>query len=202
VEHERFKTWMLRLQKLVDEKRLDKINVIGSIDCWGPQAEYIRNGLKLELFQKNFEWMVYNTGFTNNINSAFSLMSAQTMPELVEQINQWSKTKPVYWSMMKCAQRDFGYRPYMYPGIFGDKVLDLGLKRAVDIFDPMASGYKNSVKEQYKEYMNGICREMSAVEPNVVRQKQYKIYIEELDRRRGTDYKKLFPSIAEWLEII
>ena len=50
--------------------------------------------------------------------------------------------------------------------------------------------------------MNGICREMSAVEPNVVRQKQYKIYIEELDRRRGTDYKKLFPSIAEWLETI
>ena len=90
----------------------------------------------------------------------------------------------------------------MYPGIFGNRVLQLGLQRAVDMFDPMASGYKDSVKEQYKEYMNGICREMSAVEPNVVRQKQYKIYIEELDRRRGTDYKKLFPSIAEWLETI
>ena len=202
VEHERFKTWMMRLQKLVDEKRLDKINVIGSLDCWGPQAEYIRNGLKLELFQKNFEWMVYNTGFTNNINSAFSLMSAQTMPDLVEHINKWSRTKPIYWSMMKCAQRDFGTRPYMYPGIFGNRVLGLGLQRAVDMFDPMASGYKDSVKEQYKEYMNGICGEMSAVEPNVVRQKQYKIYIEELDRRRGTDYKKLFPSIAEWLETI
>ena len=146
--------------------------------------------------------MVYNTGFTNNINSAFSLMSAQTMPELAERINQWSKTKPVYWSMMKCAQRDFGARPYMYPGIFGDKVLSLGLRKAVDIFDPMASGYKDSVKEQYKQYMNGICKEMSLVESNVMRQKQYKIYIEELDRRRGTEYKKLFPSIAEWLETI
>jgi organic radical activating enzyme len=202
VEHERFRKWMMRLQKLVDEKRLDKINVIGSLDCWGPQAEYIRNGLKLEMFQKNFEWMVYNTGFTNNINSAFSLMSAQTMPELVEKINHWSRTKPVYWSMMKCNQRDLNPRPYMYPGIFGNRVLELGLQRAVDMFDPMASGYNNSVKEQYKEYMNGICREMSAVEPNIVRQKQYKIYIEELDRRRGTDYKKLFPSIAEWLETI
>lgn len=200
VEHERFRKWMMRLQKLVDEKRLDKINVIGSIDCWGPQAEYIRNGLNIELFQKNFEWMVYNTGFTNNINSAFSLMSAQTMPELAEKINHWSRTKTVYWSMMKCSQRDFGNRPYMYPGILGSKVLDLGLRRAVDTFDPMASGYRDSVKEQYKEYMNGICREMAEAKPNIIRQKQYKIYIEELDRRRGTNYRKLFPVIAEWLE--
>lgn len=200
VEHERFRKWMMRLQKLVDEKRLDKINVIGSLDCWGPQAEYIRNGLKLDLFQKNFEWMVYNTGFTNNINSAFSLMSAQTMPDLVEHINKWSKTKPVYWSMQKCSSRDLGSRPYMYPGIFGDRVLFLGLQKAVDIFNPLASGCRDSVKEQYKIYMNGICHEMASVEPNIIRQKQYKIYIEELDRRRGTDYKKLFPTIAEWLD--
>jgi organic radical activating enzyme len=200
VEHERFKTWMLRLQKLMDEKRLDKINVIGSLDCWGPQAEYIRSGLKLDLFKKNFEWMVYNTGFTNNINSAFSLMSAQTMPELAEHINQWSKTKQIYWSMMKCSSRDHGQRPYMYPGVFGDKVLSLGLRKAVDTFDPMAAGYRDSVKEQHKLYMNGICTEMETAEPNIVRQKQLKIYLEELDRRRGTDYKKLFPDIAEWLD--
>ena len=202
VEHERFRTWMMRLQKLVDEKRLDKINVIGSLDCWGPQAEYIRNGLNLKLWEKNFEWMVYNTDFTNNVNSAFSLMSAQTMPELAERINHWSRTKPVYWSMMKCAQRDFGSSPYLYPGIFGDRVLDLGLRRAVEIFDPSASGYRDSVKALYKDYMNGICQEMATVQPNIARQKQYKIFLEEIDRRRGTDYKTLFPSIAQWLELI
>ena len=76
------------------------------------------------------------------------------------------------------------------------------LKKAVDTFDPMASGYKDSVKEQHKLYMNGICKEMASVKPNITRQKQYKIYIEELDRRRGTDYKKLFPFIAEWLDKI
>ena len=104
--------------------------------------------------------------------------------------------------MMKCSQRDYGFRPYLYPGIFGHRVLDLGLRKAVDTFDPMASGHCDSVKKQHKEYMNGICREMATVTPNIQRQKQYKIYIEELDRRRGTDYKKLFPSIAEWLENI
>lgn len=199
VEHNRFKTWMSRLQKLKSEKRLDRIQVVGSLDCWGPQAEYIRNGLKLDLWEKNFEWMVYNTDFINNVNSAFSLMTAKTKPELAQRINHWSKTKQVYWSMMKCALPENATRPYLYPGIFGGKVLDLGLREAVDTFDPMAAGYKDSVKDQYKSYMEGICKEMEQAVPNPILQKQYKIYIEELDRRRGTDYKKLFPEIAEWL---
>jgi hypothetical protein len=48
--------------------------------------------------------------------------------------------------------------------------------------------------------MNGIAMEMEKAEPNITRQKQLKIYLEELDRRRGTDYKKLFPLVAEWLD--
>jgi hypothetical protein len=64
----------------------------------------------------------------------------------------------------------------------------------------MVAGYKDSVKEQYKIYMNGIAMEMEKAEPNITRQKQLKIYLEELDRRRGTDYKKLFPLVAEWLD--
>jgi len=199
VAHERFRTWMQRLQKLVDQKRLDRIQVIGSLDCWGPQAEYVRNGLKLDLWEKNFEWMIYNTNFINNVNTAFSLMTAQTMPELAERINHWSKTKQVYWSMMKCALPEGATRPYLYPGIFGDKVLDLGLRKAVQTFDPFANGGPDSVKQSYKIYMEGICKEMAQAVPNPMRQKQYKIYIEELDRRRGTDYKPLFPKIAEWL---
>ena len=27
-----------------------------------------------------------------------------------------------------------------------------------------------------------------------------KIYLKELDRRRGTDYTKVYPQIAEWLK--
>jgi len=198
--HDRFSKWMTRLQKLVDNKRLDKINVIGSLDCWGPQAEYIRNGLNLELFKKNFDWMVHNTGFTNNINTAFSLLSAQTMPELTHMINTWSKTKQVYWSMMKCNQKEFGMRPYLYPGIFGDRVCDLGFEKAVNDFDPYAAGYKDSVKLQYKTYMQGILAEMQKAENMPVRQKQFKIYLQELDRRRNTKYGDLFPTVAQWLE--
>lgn len=201
VDHVRFVKWMSRLQRLMDENRLDKVNVIGSLDCWGQEAEYVRYGMNLDLFVKNFEWMLDNTGFTNNINSAFSLLAAQSMPQLAQKINEWSRQKKqVYWSMMKCNQREIPPKPYLYPGIFGSRVLDLGLRKAVEIFDPMAAGYKDSVKFQYKSYMQGIVQEMSQAENNLLRQRQFKIYFEELDRRRGTDYKKIFPTVAEWLQ--
>jgi len=48
--------------------------------------------------------------------------------------------------------------------------------------------------------MRGIINEFEKREPSPLRQRQFKIYLKELDRRRGTDYTKVFPQIAEWLE--
>ena len=102
--------------------------------------------------------------------------------------------------MMKANESDIGIKPYLYPGIFGRKINDIGLKEAVDMFETRTFGDPDSVKVNHKIYMRGIMKEFEKREPNPLRQKQLKIYLTELDRRRGTDYKKVFPQIAEWLE--
>jgi organic radical activating enzyme len=200
VDHERVKNWVQRLDRLVKEKRLDKLQIVGSLDSWGAEAEYVRNGLDLKLFQKNFEYILNESNTLQNINSALTATAVPGMPELVKNINQWSKIRPVYWSMMKASTYNQGARPYLYPGIFGRKINDIGLKEAVDLFDVNSYGYSDSVKVNYKNYMNGIINEFENREPDPFRQKQFKIYLTELDRRRGTDYKKTFPTIAEWLD--
>ena len=48
--------------------------------------------------------------------------------------------------------------------------------------------------------MEGNITEFENREPSIIRQKQFKIYLKELDRRRGTDYTKVYPQIAEWLK--
>jgi organic radical activating enzyme len=200
VDHERVKNWVKRLDRLVKEKRLDKLQIVGSLDSWGAEAEYVRNGLDLKLFQKNFEYILNESNTLQNINSALTVTAVPGMPELVKNINQWSKIRPVYWSMMKASTYNYGPRPYLYPGIFGRKVNDIGLKEAIDLFDINSQGHVDSVKANYKNYMNGIINEFENREPDPFRQKQFKIYLAELDRRRGTDYKKTFPTIAEWLD--
>ena len=61
VDHDRVKKWVTRLNKLVLEGRLDKLQIVGSCDAWGPPGEYVRFGLDLKVFQKNFEYILNET---------------------------------------------------------------------------------------------------------------------------------------------
>ncbi len=203
VEHDRFKNWIDRLEVLQKSGRLDKIQIFFSCDALGPAGEYVRTGLDLKIAIKNFEHILHNTNIEQGINSALTVTAVPGMPEMVRYINECSKIKSIYWSMMKAAQYEFGWRPYMYPGIFGKKINDIGLKEAVELFDINSYGYPDSVKVNYKNYMNGIIKEFENREPSLIRQKQFKIYLKELDRRRNTDYTKVYKNnIASWLKDI
>ena len=201
VEHERFKGWVDRLDRLQRSGRLDKIQIFFSCDAFGPEGEYVRNGLDLQLAMKNFNHVLYNTTVEQAINSALTVTAVPGMPEMVRHINKWSKEiKPIYWSMMKANQYNIGPRPYLYPGIFGKKINDWGLREAIELFDIKTHGHDDSVKFNYKNYMNGIIKEFDNREPDLLRQKQFKIYLKELDRRRNTDYARIYPQIQKELK--
>jgi organic radical activating enzyme len=190
IDHDKFKSQIDKLKYLKEKSSLNQINIIGSIDCWGPAAEYVRNGVDLNLFQQNFEYVLNNTNFVLNINSAVGPLTIPSLPSLVEKINAWSRIRTVYWSLMKTGGHD-----YFHPTIFGSVLLDMGYRTAIDIFDPMGDPDKSS----YKDYFEGIAKEIAQSKPDLELQKQLKTYLIELDRRRGTDYTETFPTIAELL---
>ena len=200
VEHERFKNWIARLDRLQKSGRLDKIQIFFSCDALGAEGEYARTGLDLSVALKNFEYILYNTDIEQGINTALSLPAVPGMPALSRYINKCSKTKPIYWSMMKCNQYEIPPRPYMYPGIFGSLVNEWGLREAIETFDTNTKGYPDSVKVNHKTYMKGILSEFEKRKPSLKRQKQFKIYLNELDRRRDTDWTKLYPQMYEQLK--
>jgi organic radical activating enzyme len=193
IPHENFKKQIDQLQQLKITSNLNQINLIGSLDCWGPQAEYIRNGLDLKLFEKNFTYVLNNTDITLNINSALDPLTANTMPDLVLKINEWSKVRTVYWSLMKTGGRDF-----FHPTIFGPEVLNLGFQKAIEEFDDLG----DIDKANYKNYFQGIAKEIAASKPKINLQRKLKTYLLELDRRRGTDYVSTFPALASLLKNI
>jgi wyosine [tRNA(Phe)-imidazoG37] synthetase (radical SAM superfamily) len=195
IEHERFKNWMDRLERLQKSGRLDKIQIFFSCDAFGKEGEYVRTGLDLSVAIKNFEHILHNTNIEQAINSALTVTAVPGMPRMVKYINECSKIKPIYWSMMKANQHEIGPREYMYPGIFGNKVNEWGLREAVDLFDTKSHGHEDSVKVNHKRYMTGIIKEFDQRKPSLLRQKQFKIYLNELDRRRNTDWKLVYPQI-------
>ena len=197
IEHERFKKWMDRLDVLQKSGRLDKIQIFFSCDALGPEGEYVRTGLDLKIALKNFEYILHNTEFEQGINSALTVTAVPGMPALVKYLNDCNKIKSVYWSMMKANQYEIGPREYMYPGIFGNKINEWGLREAIEMFDTKSMGSTDSVKENYKTYMQGTMKEFEKREPMPMRQKQFKIYLNELDRRRDTNWPKIYPQIFD-----
>ena len=200
VEHERFIGWINRLEKLRTFGRLDKIQIFFSCDAFGAEGEYVRTGLKLDLALKNFEYILHNTEIEQGINSALTVGAVPGMPAMVRYINKCSKIKPIYWSMMKAAQYNLGEKAFLYPGIFGKIVNEWGLREAVELFDTNSYGHPDSVKVSHKTYMQGIMEEFNKRPPNLFRQKQLKIYLNELDRRRNTDWTKVYPQIYQSLK--
>ena len=129
------------------------------------------------------------TRITPSINSALMALTIPTLPDLIKQMNTWSKIREVYWSGMKAGDH---MRPYLNPTIFGKDIVPLGLQKAVDIFET----HGDAIKEAQLNNLIGIKTECEKSAPNLWDQKMLRVYVEELDRRRGLDYKKLFPEIA------
>jgi hypothetical protein len=189
----RVQEWLARMWRLVEHGKLDNLQVVGSLDCWGPQAEYVRNGLDLKKYTENFEFILNKTNITPSINSALMALTIPTLPDLIVRLNKWSRIREVYWSGMKAGDH---MRPYLNPTIFGKAIIGLGMSKAIDIFETNG----DPIKEAQLNNLIGIKTECEKTEPNTWDQKMLKGYIEELDRRRGLDYKKLFPEIATLLE--
>lgn len=194
VEHGRFKNWVGRLNKMVEAGRLDKLQIVASCDAWGPAGEYVRTGIDLPLLRKNFEYVLNETEILQGINSALTVTAVPGMPQMVRMINEWSKIRPVYWSMTKAANWGDS-QSHLYPGIFGNKINRWGLEEAVNLFDTHTNGYPDSVKVLHKEFMQGNIKEFEHREPDLINQRKFRTYLNELDRRRGTDWKKIYPQM-------
>ena len=193
VDPARVQKWLARMWNLVEHGKLDNLQVVGSLDCWGPQAEYVRNGLDLNKYVNNMEFILNKTKITASINSAMMALTIPTLPDLIVQLNKWSRIREVYWSGMKAG--DAG-RPYLNPTIFGKDIIPLGIDKAIEVYETNG----DAIKEAQLNNLKGIKTECENIEPDLLQQKLLKLYLKELDRRRNTDYTELFPGIAQLLD--
>jgi len=195
VDPARVQKWLARMWNLVERGKLNNLQVVGSLDCWGPQAEYVRKGLDLKKYVNNMEFILNKTKITPSINSAMMALTIPTLPDLIEQVNKWSRINQVYWSGMKAG--DAG-RPWLNPTIFGDKILAEGLTKACELFKT----FGDPIKEAQLNNLKGMATECEHSVPDVELQRLLKIYLNELDRRRNTDHTKLFPGITKLFPIM
>ena len=138
VNDTKFDYYIERLKKLVAKRKLKSLQITASLDCWGKQAEYIRYGLDLNQWERNFNKLVDIKFIRLQINFAITALSIKYMLDLIKKINEWNKKHKIYISFMSVNDPTF-----MNPDIFDAELFKQDFKEILEIF-PKDSHYEAS----------------------------------------------------------
>jgi pyruvate-formate lyase-activating enzyme len=186
--HEQFKQKISKFKKLVDREAIFQLEVTASLDCWGPEQEYVRSGLNLELWQQNFEYLLDKTWIKLAIHSCINSLTIKTMPELITKINVWNQLRTTaidhsFDLVIGRANADIG----LHPTAFGD-MFDQDLDNILSLM------HDSTARSQ----MQGIAKFIKNAEQNKEKIVNLISYLNELDRRRNTNWRQVFPWLIQF----
>lgn len=173
-----------RLRDLIDRYHLKKFIVTASLDCWGPQQEYARFPLRLDTWQSNFEYLLDQEWIDLVVGSTVTPLTVWTLSDLVAQINAWNQQRPVYHYF-----NSVNYPSYMKIDIFGDLFVT-AFDRALDIMPQ-----SNPEQILVRGYLEGIRQQSQHTGINATEVLKLHTFLEEMDRRRGTDWRETYPEL-------
>jgi organic radical activating enzyme len=182
---------LAKFKNLLAKRHLKRIDLTCSIDCWGIEQEYVRFGLDINTWERNFDLLLDCKWLTLNVNQTISVLTVKSMPELLDKLNTWRKQHPVghYFS---------GVSPgpgYLMPHILGP---DIFFKDFELIIKKMPTNTTQDLTAV--SYMNGIKNFIEKSEPNIEEKRNLKIFLDENDRRRQLSWKQTFPWLVKELD--
>jgi hypothetical protein len=192
------------VKNLIDNKKIRAFKLFTSMDTWGPRAEYIRNGLDLELWETNFHTYLINTASPITFMITFNIFSVTTFKTLLEKMLEWRKQygwyaesqqhrirfdtpylrDPIQYDMNILPKDE--YMPYMRESLEfmlnnvdnsrSDKFTTIEYEKFKRVVDYMeTSNYsEHKLNEGRKDFYN---------------------WFTELDKRRNTNLLEIFPEM-------
>jgi hypothetical protein len=193
VSEEKLSRYIGKFKQLLIAKKLKRIDITCSIDCFGPQQEYVRWGLNLEQWKNNIELLLSQKWLYISINQTISSLTIKTMPELLIQLKQWKQQRHVgHWFSAVSPGPS-----YMKPDIFGHAEFAQDAETIIKLMPSESAEDLNAL-----EYMKGIFSQILSAEINQQEIAKLITYLDEKDRRRGTDWETLFPWLKEYKKYV
>jgi hypothetical protein len=190
IKHDDFKEKVQKLKELT--KVCNTVEITASIDCWGEPGEYVRTGLKLSTFEKNMEYLLLECPeIIITMNWTVNSLSIHTTPELIKKVIHWNSIKtnpkPISVNYNKCISPEI-FDPHIMPkGVYTSYIQEIE-KLNNDMY-----GSTNT----YKRYVDSMFLEIESSPENPEKIKQLITFLDKMDVRRNTDWKKVFPWLIE-----
>jgi hypothetical protein len=186
------KAWNLYIPRIQDLQRRGHIKIFdltASIDCWGAEAEYARSGLNLAKFEERFAWAASQdeSWLRLNANQTITCLTMKTMPELIEKLAHYGQNRHIghYFQFYT------GPHMFQHPNIYAYDFWR-------DTFDRVfATMPKNTdAQREAVDRMEGMRKYLEVFSENNTEEiTKLHVYLDELDRRRSTDWRGVFPYL-------
>jgi organic radical activating enzyme len=191
LDSKKLEKFVQRFKKLIASGKLKRVDLTCSIDCLGPEQEYARYGLKVDTWIANFERLLQEPWLTLHVNQTISVLTIKTMPELIEKIKVWKSHREIghFFSVVTPGPS------WLAPNILGNAVFKQD-------FECILNAMPSSTNEDRLgiQYMEGIVHNYSQSQLDNTELLKLKTFLDEIDRRRGTNWPEVFPWLVKELE--
>jgi len=184
-----FKLYIDKIKYLWQQGNIGRFDLTASIDCWGPQAEYVRHGLDCKKFEENFAFAAEQPEdfLWLNVNQTVSSFTMKTMPDLINMFNKYNTHRHIgHYAMLVD-----GYS-FMRPEVFAYETWEQTWSK---IYSSMRS--ESNDDQQAIKIMSGLQSVMrKTTEHNHKQIEKLYEYFDEIDRRRNTHWRDLWPELV------
>jgi len=189
IDNNKLNLFLKQIKNMLKEKKIKRFDVTISLDCLGPEQEYARWGINLKTVMKNIESLLENKWLYLNINSTLSPLTIKTFSNLIEQINIWKKNYKINHHFQTVFDPD-----QHNPEIFGGEFWQEDLSRALSLMPDSTWQEKNA-----KKYLSGIMLQLQKTKIKINLILKLITQLDELDRRRNTNWKTVFPWLTKFI---
>lgn len=200
------------VKKLCDEEKIRSFKLFTSLDTWGPRAEYIRTGLDLELWEKNFHTYLQNTDSPITFMITFNIFSVTTFKEFLGKFLEWRKQygwyddkesdkhrirfdtpylrEPIQYDMNILPKEEF--MPYMHEALkFMEEHVD----------DNKAEAFTTVEYEKFKRVVDYMSETVYPESKLIEGRRDFYNWFNELDERRDADMLSVFPEYMNFYRL-
>ena len=181
-----FKRGCEKLKEL--SKTVNEVVFVISVDCFGPESEYIRFPHNWDVMEENINYLIYECPeIVPTMNWTVTNLSLKQTPALVRKVIEWNKHRNVSVNYNRCMDPHF-FDPKIMPEGFYDDTLE-ELRELNKIMYGKDKG-------PYMDYVETIFKEITETPADYDAIKMLKWRLTELDKRRGTDWQQTFPWLT------
>ena len=195
---------------LLDNNKIQRVKIYTSTDTWGPQAEWIRNGLNLEKYEANIDYMmntIPNPRFGFMIT--FCLLAIPQFDKLLDKILEMRRkyndreAHDHYYEQRVNFDTPYTVEPPHLTARIADdwfvEKLESHLAYMETLVDDDDCNKFSTIElMKFKRVVEWVKTSRYEGEELAINRRDFAKFVDEHDRRRGTNWHAAFPELLDF----